>query len=95
MFVTWPDVISVGAVLGDGRGHSSTPPPKHAQRSPGRSMPAPHFAKLTPDKWLMAVRVALLQQGKHLNALTKYFVIDNKPLLFKDCYMGVKPRSVI
>ena len=46
MFVIWPDVISVGAVLGDGRGHSSAPPPKHALRSPGRGMPAPHFAKL-------------------------------------------------
>ena len=27
VFVTWPDVISVGAVLGDRRGHSSVPPP--------------------------------------------------------------------
>ena len=47
------------AVLGDGRGHSSAPPHKHALRSPGRGMPAPHFAKLTPDKWLVAVKVAL------------------------------------
>ena len=44
----WP----LWAVLGDGRGHSCAPPPKHALRSPGSGMPAPHFAKLTPDKWL-------------------------------------------
>ena len=60
MFVTWPDVISVGAVLGDERGHSSALPPKYALHSPGRGMPAPHFAKLTPDKWLVAVKMALL-----------------------------------
>ena len=59
MFVTWPDVISVGAVLGDGRGPSSAPPPKHALRCPVWGMPVPHFAKLNPDKWLVAVKVAL------------------------------------
>ena len=59
MFVTWPNVISVGAVLGDGRDHPNAPPPKHALRSPGRDMPGPHFAKLIPDKWLVAVKVAL------------------------------------
>ena len=47
------------AVLGAGRGHSSAPPHKHALHSPGRGMLAPHFAKLTPDKWLVAVKVAL------------------------------------
>ena len=51
----WP----LWAVIGDGRGYSSAPSPKHALRSPGRGMLAPHFAKLTPDKWLVAVKVAL------------------------------------
>ena len=59
VFVTWPDVISVGAVLGNGFGHSSAPPPKYALRGPGQGMPVPHFAKLTPDKWLVAVKVVL------------------------------------